>query len=485
MRFLMIIIFIFSCFVESNGNLKNENKILWIQPINNNWESLDSIDVKKYYYGTDFGQIRGFVNPPFFKISCLDSLNWVYFAQDYENYCIYRATTDGGLNWETRYVDTSKMYPDHRPRKIYSIAYIKNELILCGADSGYILKSTDGGFNWSKKMMTKDTSDFADSTNTNFSKGRIIKLKMYNNIGYAFTNNGKLYITEDWGDSWKKIILDVSEGIINRIDSFSCADTNAIFISFLSVNNDKDSLVNFYSSFDRGKTFDKIISVKGWYDTSYPRSIEYITRNVGWGTTSVNISKDNNNYKPFLFKTINGGKSWNLVLTDSAFGLSTYSVPYFSDSLNLAVFHGNVIYITNDGGSNWYISKIEYENHPEYNNYGRGNISYYSKDKFITGHGPFIVKYKGNLTDVKEKESIDEDIINTMIVNDIMRINIQEKPSKTLHIYSILGEKLYELTEIDINNLIGKNTFEIDVSFLRSGIYFLRCGERIIKFIKL
>lgn len=478
MRVLCGFIIILSLYVESLGNFNNENKTLWIQPINKSWESIDSIDVKQYYYG-----IRGFVNPPFFLISCLDSLNWGYFAQDMgPYYVIYRTTTDGGDSWETRYVDTSKMYPDHRPKPIYSIAYLKKDLILCGSDSGYILKSTDGGYSWNKRMMTRDTSEFADSTYLNLYRGKIIKLKIYNNIGYAFTNNGKLYITEDWGDSWKKINLEVSEGNINRIDSFSSPDTNAIFLSFLSITNEKDSLVNYYSSFNRGKTWDKILTVKGWYDTSSPRSIEYITRNNGWGTTSVNVSNDYKNFKPFLFNTKNGGKSWNIILTDSAFGQSTYSVPSFSDSSHLAVYH-NGIYLTSNGGASWFINKIEYDNHPEFSS--SGNIVYYSEDKLITAFGPFIIKYKVNVNDVKDEYRTNENIINSFIENDIVRINTHDEIFNSLQIYSILGEKLYECTEIDNNSSKNNNFIEINVSFLSSGTYFLRCGNRILKFLKL
>lgn len=483
MGVIYIFILFFGLFFESFANFNNENKINWIQPVNKAWESVDSIDIKKYYYGTDFGNIRGFVNPPNFKISCLDSLNWGYFAQDLNpDYCIYRATTDGGLSWETRFVDTMKMYPDHRPKPIHSIAYIKKDLILCGSDSGYILKSTDGGYKWSKKMMTKDTSDFVDSTNLNLYKGRVLKLKMYNNVGYAFTNNGMIYITEDWGDNWKKIKIEVSEGSINRIDSFSSPDSNAIFVSFLSITNEKDSLVNYYASFNRGKTWDKVQIIKGWNDTSYPRTIEYITRNIGWGTTSVKI---NNDFKPFLFKTNNGGKNWKMVLTDTAFGLSSYSVPYFYDTLNLAVYHNGEIYLTSDGGANWNKNKIEYEGHPEFNNFGSSNIVFYSEDKLIKGYGPFIVKYNGIISDIEKNQITKDYFINSMIVRDLLKLNLKKESYNNIEIYSILGERVHKSLGADFQESKYDDVLEINVSFLPAGVYFVRVGDWVGRFLKI
>ncbi len=176
-------------------------------------------------------------------------------------------TTDGGENWTQINIDGSPS----------SLSFVNYDLGFCAAFTG-IYKTTDGGENWNLNYQD----------NVHYSSIQFID----NNSGFAVGNEspGSLYLakTVDGGLNWNKTLVALEEGnpIINMVNA----------------------------------------------------SVGFIV--------SENSSK--------IYRTIDGGDNWNIVFSDSIPNHSIWDIS-FSDELN--GFAGNIggyLITTSDGGNTWH-----------------------------------------------------------------------------------------------------------------------------------
>ena len=452
--------FLLFCFVLIQciafGKQGNTN-LLWVNPTCGDWETIDSLELGKLEKG-------GTRAPSYYQIACYDSLNWASFVEDGSfnpYYCVFRTTQDGGKNWKVTYSDS---HDSSAIKRIMSfIVYPKKDLIICTSDSGYILKSTDGGYNWITKRLPAETYD-----------NKFNQIEMHGNIGIVRGSNNLFYITEDWGDSWNKIGLTTPKHI-DWLMNFSMPDTNTLFIAGYA-----DSSLLYFSSLDRGKTW-KYLSKKAYYSKEGISNFKFIDGNIGWGSVAIQTWEYSNNNYFYFYKTTDGGKNWLLQYSDPdsmAYGVSK---PIFSDSLNGLIYGVHHVYLTNDGGLNWKKYFIYFDN--KFLVYPIQSAFFPTKGNPMFTLGPKIIRYNGNETDIKEINNVEVDLqIYPNPVESAITINFPLKyQSSQIKIFSIEGIEVFKSSD----EWNSSDDCRIDVSSFAPGVYYVRLGDRVCRFIKM
>lgn len=197
---------------------------------------------------------------------------------------------------------------------------INENVVVAIGNNGTILKTSDGGVNWTHKP-----------SGTNF---KLFKLQFCNaNVGYicGYNNtNGLLLKTVDGGETWSPI----AAAGTSLIYDFSIVDDNILY--FTDVNGILRKTTN------GGNSFETVVS------SGFIQRIQFVNENVGFGSTT--------NY---LMKTIDGGGTWSTICP-----LSSYPANGAFFFLNDQVGFVNTtssLTRTTDGGQNFTdLDSLEY-----------------------------------------------------------------------------------------------------------------------------
>lgn len=180
--------------------------------------------------------------------------------------------------------------------------------IICG--SGVVYISTDKGKSWLRKQL-----NFYD----NLFKADVVSRDTIFMAG----NNGKVYRSDDRGDTWK---------------TFTCGIT----ISSMEFINSKVGYIGGTSQYilktqDGGQTWQQNVSVNTF--PSNTMTIKFFDLNTGFAFREHSD----------LLKTIDGGQSW----TKYNMGDDIYSFHFVDTSNIFACGENGVAYRTNNGGNTW------------------------------------------------------------------------------------------------------------------------------------
>ena len=189
--------------------------------------------------------------------------------------------------------------------------------ILSGSDTGYLVKTTNGGNNW--------FINFSNPTQYSNIYKKIIFVN--NNIGYACGTGGTPFLckTTDQGITWVKTSYTFCYGFVGM----SILGTDTIYIA------DDDALVGgVFRSTNGGQNWQNIYSA-GQYN---PRDIYMINGMIGF------YNQGN------LYKTINGGYSWTQI--DN---LGFRDIKFFDTLIGYRITQSNnqLIQKTTNGGLTW------------------------------------------------------------------------------------------------------------------------------------
>ena len=358
----------------------------------------------------------------------VDYLTSVYFPNTNVGYISANGyllkTTNGGANWTTS--PGSGMY-NGSPLYFTSI----DTGYACGM--GGVLKTTDGGLTWIDNFPFINVS----GTQIHFPT---------KNTGYAVCSNASIdsmftYKTINAGVTW--LLMDAMP--MNNLPSslfFSDAMTGSIVIDGVGI----------YKTIDGGVTWTpKLTTFSGQMLTA----IHFPSSNVGYA-----VGYDS------VFKTTDMGETWNPV--SYPFSTAYYSI-YFTDIDTGFIAGGDgfstgVIYKTTNGGLNWTLSNT--------NAYTFNSIQFpTSNTGYACGQSGIIYKYTG-----------------TSGINDFEQLNgisIFPNPSNGKFKLSIdnmvLGEK-YDISIIDVlGNVIQQKELnsvqEVDISNKAKGIYFVKVQD--------
>ncbi len=220
-------------------------------------------------------------------------------------------------------------------------------------DSGYILKTTNGGDNW--RIVLKDKMDLSKVTFLN------------STIGFACGGTGggtpKLYKTTNSGVNW----FLVNSPFTAFYNDMKVLNEDTIWLV------DNDGLTGgVYRTINRGASWTRQFPISA-------KHIYFFNNRIGF----VDIDVQN-----ALWKTTNSGENW--------FSVGNYSFEdmYFTDSLNGWLANGNMLKTTN-GGLNWTPQRLppeggiistsvinNFENINRDTIWGVGAIAFYGNNRF-------------------------------------------------------------------------------------------------------
>jgi len=452
-------------------NISKSDK--YINPDGEEWVTIDSVMA----FNLDTND-----NSPsyFFDLECYDSLNCIGHYGNYmqaSSYSIIRKTTNGGLTWFDIRKDTRPpWYPYRR-----FIFYPEKDLIVIGCDSGYVLRSSDGGVNWdfSQKITTLEPIYF--QLNKMYMKGKI-GIMHYSGVANAF-------ITEDGGLNWTKMQFNTNP--IIRPANFCIIDSNIIIVNSI-VKTESDTSMYFFKTTNRGKHWSLIKKINN--SENYYSFFVFLNENLGYSRYLKLIHKGSSQSNTrdttltAIYKTKNGGVSWDKIYEtiDAGNGFGQHN---FKDSLNIISTNVSGGYIkTTDGGLTW--EKSQYFTFDGIYRVGSCfTNTFLSPTTPIMGYGPLLLKYVGKNTSIDlQKPENSEVIIYPNPSTDFIEISFGNKGLKP--IVENVQVQIFDLLGIEIKNLtpalsINGKGVRIDVSALSAGVYYIRIGDKTEKFVKM
>jgi photosystem II stability/assembly factor-like uncharacterized protein len=420
-----------------------------------------------YIWDRVYGNLPDTSYNSFKGISKADSLNImaVIFSSEkpFPGYNRILKSTDAGMTWLTVYKNYIIKNAPIDPQKI---SYPTKDFCIVTCDKNYFIKTSDGGNNW--KTMKLDIPDY------NFG---IRKISLLNEKDGIMSTLRTLIISHDGFETYDTIPLPINANIAN----IYMLSPHSIFLllnyNYGQLTND----ISFYKTSDEGKNWTEVSQIKyQWFhnmDMKFTDSLfGYIVgdRLPAFGDPEQNV----------IFRTTNGGIYWNKVLDTivpwKAWGLQTISVLDRKNAIALGQF--GVIYWTHDGGESWQLD----------------SNAAILKDEPATlypcilgTHTALIADFWARIfrSSLKGTDVVDEKENNTneYIYPNPARDYIVIQPSE--------GWQPSEGSDIQVFNTLGENVLTVeqtppsvqryDITKLSPGIYFIKIGNRVEKFVKM
>lgn len=345
-----------------------------------------------------------------------------------------------------------------------------------GSLNGSILKTTDGGTNWSSASTNNNTNAIYDIHFTTFFKG------------FAVGDNGTCLVTSDAGYNWTNVNVTNLSGV--HLRSVHFADEKTGYISGGTSNNSSGYL---FKTIDSGATWTQLNilpsgniyglqfrdSLYGLYSTHNGNIFKTEdggntwTKNTAYNQqlTDFNL-KSSGDYicvgQPgYIIRSVDSGVNWasiNSSVTENFYGL------HFLDDNDGFIVGGNistnttsVIMSTNNGGVTW--SAYYPQNTNRLN-----DVHFDDNIGYTVGMFGSILKYEryDNTTEVldlsKRKINVYPNPFNERITLESQNENL--KDSK-IEIINALGETIYSRNITQPKATLNLNSFD-------SGVYILK-----------
>lgn len=221
-------------------------------------------------------------------------------------------TTDSGNSWKTKYADT-KLWNTDVSFPTDRVGYVSARHADFGINEGSVLKSIDGGANWSVILET------------DFHVNGVFFLS--EEVGFIVGDGGTVHRTTNGGKTWQG----VETG----------ADTHLKFIQFVNNNvgfasgggNRTDLLLK---TTDGGASWST--EAEGFWEETY--SMFFLNENTGYIGAGYGL----------LYKTTDGGKTFQ-EFRAASFG-DYQSIKFISNEVGF-IADGNQVNYTYNGGANW------------------------------------------------------------------------------------------------------------------------------------
>lgn len=372
------------------------------------------------------------------------SLNSIHFTNEYTGVIcgtnrILMKTTNEGLNWIQLNTGLTGGISD--------AIMLSSQIILAASDNNEkIIRSTDGGVNWTEMISGSLTYRISNFSFPNDS------------IGYAVTDGissstlTKLYKTTNRGLTWSSSqVLCCGKWVefINSQTGWVCGTSNAIglslhikkttngavswepgyYISMPGEVNNKIFIKNlseiFWSWVDQSKVMKSYNSVVDWTSVIIPsspqiNSIKFINTATGWAAGSQGT----------IAKTTDGGSSWT--------------------SHSNGTFSFNKIFFLN-GSSGWLVSS--------------------AGDVFRTTNGG-LTMVNSIIGGAPEKYSLSQNYPNPFNPSTTINYSLPASDFVTLKVYDALGNEVRTLVSGKQN--AGNYSLNFTAASLPSGIYFYK-----------
>lgn len=234
--------------------------------------------------------------------------------------------------------------PQPQGHNLTSVTYLNNNTLIAVGWNGTILRSTNGGQNWSNNRYST-TRDFN-------------KVKFFDqNTGYAIGDSSLIFKTTDSGLNWTRLNYYSNDNF--RDLSFINISTG-YFASYSKLLKTTNGGVNFESVPNTGGVFVQFVDSETGYCGG-----NGVKKTTNGGINWINISNvsiyggyffDSNNGiitgSDSIFKTSNGGVSWSSSPGFSFYPITTMKFVNSSTGYASSLYGGN-FYKTTNGGNVW------------------------------------------------------------------------------------------------------------------------------------
>ncbi|MEO8446634.1 MAG: YCF48-related protein [bacterium] len=253
-------------------------------------------------------------------------------------------TTDGGLNWTVNKTRTKQ--------SIRSLYFFDANKGFASGLFGTVLKTTDGGSNWNKVILN--------------TTGNLFAVRFLNNsTGFIAGDTGVVFKTTDGGSTWNRKITNVSRSLtcIAMVDSIVvAAGLNATVVR----SSDYGETWQIINPNNNNYFFDVMFknSTTGFLAGTYGAIVRTTDAGLSWSTVStatnrwfysISFGDDNTGFAASdygnIARTTNGGLSW------ISYGTPTsefqYALKAFSVNDIISVGNKGTILKSTNAGLNW------------------------------------------------------------------------------------------------------------------------------------
>jgi len=408
---------------------------------------------------------------PQWDLDCADSLNCISVAQER-----LIKTTDGGYTWFVVFADSAKkifnelgQWVDSEPAKFKPtrcIDFVTQNFVVVGHIEGQITISRDGGITW-------------DSINLN-TNSDIKKIQFTDeNFGVVFAYQ-EVFKTYDGGYNWEKIDLKYKkERVTYEQNMFVVGKDSLIIISY----DETDSTNKFrtiFKTIDGGNRWDMGNPMPHFrYFDPY-----FTDMKNGWIAGNINTGSDLRS--DLIYYTSDGGETWEKQLDTLLYPQRGLTGIYFLNKKEgIAWGEGFKIWRTTDGGNNWIhedvlesisnsFNKIVFPNNNFdkriANTYLSGEIWMYenptSVNNYETNHSSYII-YPNPTSDFITIQFSNEELQPFAAVDKVQIFDMLG--------IEVMSESIHPMT----------SSHRMNVEKLPAGVYFIRIGDKVEKFVKM
>ena len=413
------------------------------------------------------------------SVDCADSLNcavvaWVGFA--IEPYILM--THNGGRSWQKVYSDTGKNERRYWPLLTEGVAYPVPSLAIVTADSGFILRTSDGGTTWEERRVveTENAVDRGEISMCDSAHGIILwKWPVFDSVGTP----DFLMKTEDGGLTWNRLPNSPHPSEWKGVPLWENLPIYSIYcvapdhyICALSGPSGKI----FSVTMDGGET---------WHHNEDPFGIPYRFNSPSFQFFNrhhgiVGAKEDRVN-RAIVARTDDGGLSWKVLYNDSIEGKrgNIYSIS-FRDSLNGLAAGLGFIFRTTNGGVDWSYDSAE---GIQPNSVIPLIVKWVGENRAIAVRRyERILAWDGSPSSVEEKEVETTWLSFTLQPNllpagtpSLVEVRAPFPGDLRLELYDPDGKKIMESEELSVEP--GLYRLELETGSLASGTYMVRVSN--------
>lgn len=427
---------------------------------------------QEYYWKV----IGGFENNLLRDIDCADSTDCMMASivgLGFVSSIVYHST-DAGSTWAKSFEDSVISEPVlDSPLKIYTIQHPTRQLALVGADSGIILRTSNGGTTWNR-MQVAGTRNSCE------------RLSMYDgNHGIAafFGPGLPIMATTDGGASWKELTLPVPEEPgWDTLTKYAAYTVECIApYTYFCVRRGPRTHTLFRTS-DGGRNWTRLSSLFGPdYDTirlghTYFSFVDTLN---GFVASSVALRpvQPGVPIHTVIARTSDGGQSWQVVFRDSLNGPSVGETPVkivFRDTLEGVLPGFYPVFSTIDGGRSWRIDSTEI-------NSVLNGVAIFKKGKpeLLMTHSDQVLRRISLTSSVRGADSRNADYHIIAVNFDgnslLVKYYLQTSRHIRMELFDLLGRTVASRFEEKLTS--GPHQGQLNLTGISSGTYILRLDD--------
>jgi len=365
-------------------------------------------------------------------------------------------STDGGKSWKSVYLDANITW-----HISMNICYPTRNFCIATCDSNYYLKSTDGGKTWAEHRI--DIPYYTNGlVHISLLDSNFGVMGSYNNIVYS-DNGFKTYRVINLP---KKLLYGAIKLISpTKIYMFENSPGN-----FYQYDVTSDKWTEYPTNFQ-----DYVPGYRTPYNMYFADSL------YGFVVGLRNYTQTSSSSYDMIHKTTDGGKTWVEKLNiynHPAFGL--FYVDFCDRENGIAVGQDAKIYWTHDSGNTW-----AKDSQPDMQKGGPPVLHVVMTGKYSAVIANFIgeIWITPPATEIVENRNNMDIPVYPNPTDSYIYINLpSEFLTEKIKIYSVEGILVYQTSDIlKMSDVSAK----IDVSRFSAGVYYVKVGDRVCRFLKM